>query len=389
MLKLFKNATVYDPKHLGKKDVLITADKIASIQDSIAIETNADIEIIDLEGKLVFPGFIDSHVHICGAGGEGGYQNRTPEIMLTDLTKAGITTVVGCIGTDSVTRTMSNLIAKARGLQKEGITCYAYTGSYQIPVKTLTGSIQDDIVLIDLILGVGEVALSDHRSSEPTFEELIKVVASARVGGLLSGKAGIVNVHIGTGQRMLEFLERIADETEIPITQCLPTHVNRSKELLEAGIKYAKRNGLVDLTTSTKPGQNNNKVIKCSSGARQLIDAGVSVENISFSSDAQGSLPVFDDEGKYLGLTVGSADTLFNEMRDAVIQEKIPIETALKFITSNPARNLNLNKKGVIQHGKDADLVIVNDKLEIDSVLAMGKFMIRNKQIMKKGTFEN
>jgi beta-aspartyl-dipeptidase (metallo-type) len=95
--------------------------------------------------------------------------------MLTDITKAGVTTVVGCLGTDGCTRTMSNLLAKAKGLEEEGITTYVYTGSYQVPVRTVTGSIMDDVILLDKVIGCGEIAISDHRSSQPTKEEFAKI----------------------------------------------------------------------------------------------------------------------------------------------------------------------------------------------------------------------
>lgn len=83
-----------------------------------------------------------------------------------------MTTIVGCLGTDGCTRTMSNLLAKAKGLEEEGITTYVYTGSYQVPVRTLTGTIMDDIILLEKVVGTGEIALSDHRSSQPSKRNL-------------------------------------------------------------------------------------------------------------------------------------------------------------------------------------------------------------------------
>ncbi len=389
MLKLIKGAEVYGPECLGKKDVLITAEKIGCVQDSIDIGKAVEIETIDAEGKFLVPGFIDSHVHILGGGGEGSYKTRTPEIMLTDITRAGVTTVIGCLGTDGVTRTMSNLIAKARGLQEEGITCYVYTGSYQVPVRTLTGSILEDLILIDKIIGVGEIALSDHRSSQPTVEEVVKIAAAARVGGMLSGKAGIVNVHMGYGERKLSFLEKIARDTEIPITQFVPTHTGRSPGLFAAAMEYAKKGGLIDLTTSTPTRFSKKKEGKCSEALKVMLDNGVPVENISFSSDGQGSLPKFDEKGQYIGLNVGKVTTLYESFRDAVRNENIAIEVALKVVTSNPARNLKLDNKGGIGVGKDADMVLLDKDLEIDTVIARGQIMVRDKEAVVKGTFED
>ncbi|HUV58611.1 MAG TPA: beta-aspartyl-peptidase [Desulfatiglandales bacterium] len=388
MIKLIKNANVFTPEPLGKKDVLITAEKIGYIQDRIDPGKEIDIEVIDAKGMLLVPGFIDSHVHICGGGGEGGFKTRTPEIMLSDITKGGVTTVVGCLGTDESTRTIRNLIAKAKSLKEEGITCYIYTGSYHIPVRTLTDSIQDDIVLIDEIIGVGEIAVSDHRSSQPTLEDIGKIAAAARVGGMLSGKAGIVNIHIGDGKDKLSFLEHVANSTEIPITQFIPTHLGRNPGLFEAAIQYAKKGGLIDFTTSSPEWPPIKANIKCSKALKEVLDQGIPVERVSFTSDGQGSLPRFDEKGEFSGLEVGMVTSLFKEVRDAIIDEKIPVEIAITVITSNPARNLKLLNKGRVHVGKDADLVLLNENLDIDTVIARGRIMIRNKEIMVKGVFE-
>lgn len=390
MIKIIKNIKVYSPEYLGEKDLVISSNKIEGIYDNLDIPENfIDIEVIDGEGKLLFPGFIDNHVHINGAGGEGGFNMRTPEIMLTDLTKSGITTVVGCIGTDGVCRDMASLIAKAKALEEEGITTYCYTGSYEIPVKTLTESIKKDIMLIDKIIGIGEIAISDTRSSQATYTELVQAIAQSRVGGLLSGKSGIVNIHLGDGTRKLGYLFRLADETEIPITQILPTHINRNGDLFKSGEEYINKGGYIDFTTSTPVDQLAPGELRASEALSILIKNNSNVDNVTFSSDGNGSMPIFDDKGKLIKIGICSVASLYEEVKECISTYKTPIEEALKVITSNAAKILKLENKGSIQVGKDADLVIVDENtLEIDTVIAMGKLMVKDGEAVVKGTFE-
>ena len=387
---LIKHAHVFAPEDLGIMDVLLGGNRILKIAPELPVEEAYGVEVIEGKGKALFPGLIDGHVHILGGGGEGGPKTRTPEIVLSDITLGGVTTVVGCLGTDGCTRTMANLLAKARGLEEEGITTYVYTGSYQVPVKTLTGFVMDDIILLDKVVGTGEIALSDHRSSQPTKEEFAKIVADTRVGGILSGKAGLVNIHMGDGKGKLDFLKYILEETQISAANMLPTHINRSRTLMQEGIEYAKDfGGYIDLTTSSDPDFLEPEEVKASTGFGMALKAGVSSDQITFSSDGQGSLPIFSPDGTFCGLGVGKVTSLYREMRDGVLTEKLPLSVALKPVTINPAKLLKLSQQGRIEEGKDADLELADENsLEIDTVIAMGKIMVCNGQVLIKGTFE-
>ena len=389
-MKLIRNARLYAPEDLGCMDVLIGGGKILRIGESLPAEEAYHVEVIDGSGKIMMPGLIDAHIHILGGGGEGGYRTRTPEIMLSDIICGGVTTVVGCLGTDGTTRTMTNLIAKARGLEEEGITAYIYTGSYQVPVRTLTGSVADDLILLDKVIGTGEIAISDHRSSQPTYEEFARIVADTRVGGILSGKAGIVNIHMGDGREQLDYLRRLLRESQIPASNMLPTHINRNKSLMSDGIDYARRlGGYIDLTTSSDPDFLDPDEVKASAGLKMALDAGVDAGHITFSSDGQGSLPVFDEKGNFRHLGVGKVSSLYREMKDAVVKDGVRLADALKTVTSNPAFLLKLKGKGRITEYADADLVLsASDTLEIDTVIAGGETVVSGGEVLKRGTFE-
>lgn len=390
MIKIIKNVELYSPKYEGKKIIVLANDKIEGIYDSIKIpEDFLKIDVIDGDGFVAVPGFIDSHVHIMGAGGENGFKSRTPEISLSEFVRAGTTTVIGCIGTDSVTRDIRGLLAKVYSLEEEGITAYCYTGSYDIPVITAMKDIKSDIVLLNKVIGVGEVAISDHRSSQATYEQFINVIANARVGGILSNKAGIVNIHLGDGPKKLEYLFRMKNEGEIPLEQALPTHLNRTESLFNEAIKYAKEGGYVDLTTASDPNHLEKDEVKASKGLKRMLDESVPLRQISFSSDGNISLPKFNEQDQEVGLKPCSPWSLYREFRDSVLIEKIPLEDALQVVTSNVASILKLNNKGNIQKEKDADILLLDkNTLDIDTVIAKGKILMRNKEVLVKGTFE-
>ena len=337
------------------------------------------------------PGFIDSHEHIMGGGGEGGFHTRTPEASLGDLVRNGITTVVGCIGTDGVGRDMTALLAKAHALENEGITTYAYTGSYQVPVHTLTDSLMKDIMMLDKVIGVGEVAISDHRSSQPSFEEFARIAADARVAGMLSGKAGIVNVHLGDSERRLDLIRRVIKETEIPASQFLPTHVNRNAALFEDCLDLAAEGGNIDFTGNEDIDywETICDEVRVCRGIRMLLDRGISSDRFTISSDGQGSMPVFNEKGEFQGIGIGKASCLLKEVRECVQREEIPLEIAVKGITSNPASILKLERKGHIKVGFDADICLLEEgTLELNTVIAKGQIMVRDGEQKVFGTFE-
>ena len=393
MVTIIRNAKVYQPEYAGVKDILILGDRIAAVGEHLRADFGGSLEVQEIngEGMAAVPGFIDSHEHIMGGGGEGGFHTRTPEASLGDLIRNGITTVVGCIGTDGVGRDMTALLAKAHALENEGITTYAYTGSYQVPVHTLTDSLMKDIMMLDKVIGVGEVAVSDHRSSQPSFEEFARIAADARVAGMLSGKAGIVNVHLGDSERRLDLIRRVIHETEIPASQFLPTHVNRNEALFEECLDFAAEGGTIDFTGNEDIDywETICDEVRVCRGIRRLLERGISSDRFTLSSDGQGSMPVFNAQGEYQGIGIGKASCLLKEVRECVQKEEIPLETAIKGITCNPASIMKLDRKGRIKEGFDADICLLEEgTLKLNTVIAKGQVMVKDGEQKVFGTFE-
>lgn len=374
MLYLFKNATVYTPHLIGKRDLLIGGKSILAIADLIEPPSGVEVNVIDCTGLRLVPGLIDSHVHITGGGGEGGPASRMPELQISMMTEAGVTTVVGCLGTDGITRSVESVLMKVKSIKALGMSAWMYTGAYQVPPPTITGDIMRDITLIEEIIGVGEIAISDHRSSVPSIAELAKLTGHARVAGMIGGKAGIINMHMGDAKDPFRPLHDIVAISEFSYRQFIPTHCNRNEYIFEDAKEYGKT-GYVDITTSSYPYYADEE-IKPSKALKQLLESGVPIKHITFTSDACGSLPGFDPEtGKLIKMEMGLPSSILREIKEAVLEDGISLETALQVATSNPADILKLTGKGHIEEGFDADILILDSEFNIVHLMANGKMV--------------
>lgn len=386
-LLLLRNAQVHAPEPLGLQHLLLGGGRILWMGATLSeLPATLAVQTIDLQGRRLIPGLIDAHVHVTGGGGEAGFRTRVPPLGVSRFTRAGITTVVGLLGTDDVTRGPRDLLATVYALREEGLTALAFTGGYHVPPRTLTGTVRGDLVFIEALIGIGEVAISDHRSSQPTLDELLRLAADAHVAGLMTGKAGVLHLHLGDGSRGLELVRRALEQTELPPRVFHPTHVNRRKALFDEALELAGRGCTIDLTAF--PVEEGEDAWSAADALMRYLDSGAADERITISSDAGGCLPVFDAEGHVCRMGVGESGALLETLHD-VLQRGVPLERALPAFTSNPARLLRLPAKGRIQLGADADLVALDAAGAAHDVIAGGVVHVRDGHIEHRGTFEH
>ena len=374
MLTLIEGAEIFSPTHLGQQDLLVADGRIAWMGKGLTVPTNWPLHRVDGRGRYLVPGLVDPLAHITGGGGEGGFAFRTPELAASEALKAGVTTLVAALGTDSLTRSPAQVLGKVREFRAAGVSAFMYTGSYHLPVKSITGTVESDIILIPEVLGVGEVAISDHRSSAPTHDELARLVSEARVAGLLAGKSGVSFFHVGDGKGALAPLRALRDETDIPLRQLYPTHCNRNPWLFAEAIEWGKAGGWVDLTTSSFPDLLEDGERLAADAFLELLAANVPADRITFSSDANASLPRFDGEGRLIEMRCGQIASLWQQCVRA-IRLGVSLERALAVVTSNPAQALGLGSKGRLGVGQDADLLLVHDRtFAIERVMSGGQW---------------
>lgn len=385
MFTLLRNANVFDPDALGRRDVLVCAARVVAIEERLDPPRGLPCESIDLEGRPLIPGLVDAHVHVTGGGGESGPSSRVPPIVLTELTRAGVTSCVGVLGTDTVTRTMESLVARTLGLREEGLSAWCWTGGYEVPPRTLTGSVRRDLVFVDPILGAGEIAISDHRSSQPTLDELLRLAADCHVGGLMSGKAGVLHLHLGDGERGLGLVREALSTSEIPARVFHPTHANRQPRLFDEAKELAARGVTIDVTSF--PIDDGDPALSAEDAIEAWLDARLPRERLTCSSDGAGCLPVFDADGRLCAMDVGRPSTLVDTMR-ALVRRGRALSDVVPFFTRNVAELLRLRGKGRVAVGADADLVALGDDTTVDFVMARGRAMVREGRPCVLGPFE-
>ncbi len=388
---LAKDGELFAPEPRGKADLLTIGREIAlvgAVDEGAAAALSLAPEVLDAAGCWVVPGFVDQHVHINGAGGEGGPRFRTAPLQLPDFIRAGVTTVAGLLGNDGVCRSLRDLYMKTRALDDEGITAFMYTGSYQLPGPTLTGGVIDDLCLIDKVIGL-KIAVAEQKASHPTVEQIRRAVSDTRVGGLLGGKAGLVVVHMGGEPAGCRDLFAALEGTQIPAGQFVITHAARLKHMFDDAIAFAKAGGQLDITAFGVPASVLEPFDRpAEQTILDLLAAGVPLAAMTLSSDGNGCLPRFDEQGRLVGVGKAPLNAMFQCFRRIVRAKLLPMEQALALCTSLPADRLRLPHKGRLGAGKDGDFLVIDRKsLELRHVVAKGRVLLRDGVIAVRSAF--
>lgn len=406
MLTSLRNARLYDPDPRGDVDLVLAGERIVWIgaaegaSAARALPAALVAEAVDLEGRTVVPGFIDGHVHLTGGGGEAGFRTRVPPLSLGAYTRGGVTSAIGVLGTDDLVRTPADVVATARGLIEEGLSAWCLTGGYHVPPATVTGSVRGDIVHIDRVIGVGEVAISDHRSSQPTLPELLRLASEAHVAGLMTGKAGVLHLHLGDGPRGLDLVRRALAEAELPARVFHPTHVNRRRVLFDEALELARAGVTIDVTAFPPPAPPPPGAVavgaldggaavdewSAAEAVARYLDAGLPPGRLTVSSDGGGCLPTFDADGRVAAMDVGDPGALADTVA-ALAAAGWPLEHILPPVTANVARHWRLPRKGRLVAGADADLVVLGHDHRPTDVMARGAWHVRDGRVVRAGTF--
>ncbi|MEE4217117.1 MAG: beta-aspartyl-peptidase [Xanthomonadales bacterium] len=380
MPTLIKHAQVFAPQALGVRDVLLSGARIAALGEKLDI-SGRELETVEADGRWLLPGLVDPLTHPCGGGGEGGFGNRTSELEAPAFIEGGVTTLVGALGTDSITRSLEVLYGQVMKLRAAGLAAYMYSGSYRVPATTLTGDLARDMLMVEPVIGAGELAIADHRASHPSLEEIRRIASDIHLGGTLSGKGGTLFLHVGDGSSGLDLVEATLCQSDLPRRLFYPTHCNRKAALLEQAIGFAQRGGYADLTVSSTPELLAAGEVSALEAFREAIEAGAPASRFSFSSDAGGSLPHYEN-GQLIGLQEAKPSALLDLLRRAIGDGPAAPVEVIAALTRNPADALKLWRKGRIEPGADADLLLLDPaENQLTDVFCHGRRLMSDRQI--------
>jgi beta-aspartyl-dipeptidase (metallo-type) len=379
---LVRGGEVYAPDYLGTHDVLVVGERIFRVGADLRAVAAAlgSFETLDAAGLRVIPGLIDQHVHTLGGGDGNGPLARVPELQVTDLTSCGVTTAVGILGVDMETRGLPLLMRKAHELEGAGVTSFFYTGAMRLPPPHLLGSICADVAFLEKAVGA-KTALAERfypNNDRPALLALASELMRARA---LSGKAAVLHCHIGGLPEGLAAIFDLVETLGMPVDQVVPTHVNRTaafSPVFEHAIRFAKMGGTIDLSCILSRLEGFPTGIDVPDAVQKLLAEGVSLANVTISTDGNVPVAIRDEQGHAIGLRIAPPSILHRDVMRLVREADLPLETALPLATSNVARVLGIgHRKGRIASGLDADIVLLDAEDRIHSVLARGRSMVR------------
>jgi beta-aspartyl-dipeptidase (metallo-type) len=380
----YRNADIFAPEPLGLGDVLVAHGAVVAMRRQADPEWGftglKGVEEVDLGGARLTPGFIDQHIHITGAGGKYGYGSMTPEVHVTDLIRCGTTTVVGLLGTDGTARSLNTLYAKCASLEAEGLSAWMLTSYFGLPPKTFTGSVHDDLLFIDRVVGC-KVAIADVRSSYPTAHQLLSILREVQVGGMISSKGGVLHLHLGALPEGMDILFELIEQYHVEVKRLSPTHLGRTAHLFEQAKRFAKLGGFADLSTGGTQFRPPWEILA------EAHAEGHDLGQFTLSSDGNAGIGILNEQGELTGFKKAPIDKNLWNVQQMIRETDVPVAEALGLVTTGPAKNMGLSRKGRIAEGYDADFCWFDENWNLIGVAGRGKVLMDADGLRTHGHF--
>jgi beta-aspartyl-dipeptidase (metallo-type) len=382
---LLRGGHVLGPADQGVADLLIVGREIVAIGANLPLPTGIGHgKEHDVSGRIVLPGLIDGHVHVMGGSGLGGPTTRSTDLQIEHIVSVGVTTVASPLGTDSLSRSVVGLLARAAALRRQGITAYCYTGGWRSPVPTITGDPQGDVALVDQVVGI-KVAISEPTAPAYTIEELCCLAHAAWTGGRMAGKRAVLHAHVGDNPAGLGPLREVRQRTGIPADRLVATHVSRNPNLWKQALAYALEGGSIDVTGTERPEEGFAEAVLPAAAILDALASGVAAARITLSSDSGVPYTRVDQAGTVVGQHMVGPGSILRSLRE-LVAGGLTWGQAAAFATENVANLLGLDRKGRLAPGADADVLVLNSDGAADRVYAYGAMLVEGGRALVRGS---
>ena len=350
----------------NKIEILVNGEIIEKVSENIdesKFENNESVRIIDVEGKLVMPGVIDVHTHM-----------REPGVTYKEdfatgsraCVKAGVTTFYDMPNTVPTTTTEENLLEKKKLASEKSIVNFGihFGGSKNDNVEEIKKVLKNEevnTVKIFMNVSTGEMLIEDDEILAKVFENSKLVLVHAE--NEMIDKAIELNKNYGSGLYVCHIPS--AEEMKKVINAKKNSDVNTKEHPVYAEVTPHHLFLNTEIREST---ERNKMLLRMKPELREKFDNEFLWEAINRGEvDTIGTdhAPHLISE-KLEKITFGmpGVETSLALMINAYNEGKISLEMIQKLMCENPAKIMKIEKRGKLQEGYFADVIVVDTKKE-------------------------
>jgi len=383
------NGTIITPFHLvSGKAIIIEKGKIIEIvnKEELKTATLTGVEVIEAKDKFIVPGYIDIHIH--GGGGsdvmDGDYEAINQiAIAHSHFGTTSFLPTTMTMSKDKIIRSLRSICKAAKkGTAGAEILGIHMEGPYINPEKKGAQK-EEDIkkISIEEFLEFNQasgnlIRLVTIAPEMPGAIDLIKYLYKqgiiASVGhsnatyvqtraGIQAGLSHVTH----TFNAMRELHHR-----EPGVVGAALTSPELTVEVIADGIHIHPI--VLKILTKIKEAE---EIV--------LITDAMRAAGLKEGTYDLGGQEVIVTKGQARlkdGTLAGSVLTMDKAVKNMASKVGVPLPKAIQMASFNPARSIGIDdKKGSLEPGKDADIVILNKNLETELTIVAGKIVYRRK----------
>ncbi len=397
---LLTNARLVFPDFIELGSVLITNGRIEAIGFGDQRLTDGDTKVMDLEGAYLSPGLVDIHNHgamthdFVAASSEGNRQ------ALAFHLQHGVTSMLATVMTQSPAQMDAALELLVRQAQQNALPPnflgIHIEGPFLHPEKR--GAHQREHLRLPSLARVNEfwaicgsfLRILTLAPELPGGMEVCRFLTDHQVVAAIGHTKASMNQirtafahgaqHFVHANNAIDWPIRLPRSegwlgTELMGMGTLLTHSAMSGEVIADG--YHVPIEMIRLLIDQK-GPLQLALVSDASSATGCLPGDYSLGGLTIEL-RPGNLVLTKEIAPETGVRpmAGSATPLLHMVRN-LVSWGYPLHVAIRMATFVPAQIIKQPRKGSLRVGHDADLLILNDRLELQQVLVMGKFIPRD-----------